>query len=87
MNNDNFTDEEKKNQQDAVSKLMKMIAAARAIDTGDSTINAMHMATAKRYKTMYDNYVAVGFTREEAFELLKIEVRSMNDFVANSRLK
>lgn len=86
MNNDNFTDEEKKNQQDAVSKLMKMIAAARANDSSDS-VRIMHKGTCERYKMMYDNYVAVGFTREEAFELLKIEVRSMIDFVANIRLK
>jgi translation initiation factor 2 alpha subunit (eIF-2alpha) len=86
MGNDNFTDEEKKNQQDAVSKLMKMIAAARANDANDS-LRTTHKLTCERYKMMYDNFIAVGFTREEAFELLKIEVRSMADFVANCRLK
>lgn len=86
MGNDNFTDEEKKNQQDAVGKLMKMIAAARANESSDS-VKAMHKITCERYKMMYDNFIAVGFTREEAFELLKIEVRSMTDFVASNRLK
>ena len=86
MNKDNFTDEEKKNQQDAVNKLVKMITAAKANDISDYTKD-MTRATCERYKMMYDNFIAVGFTREEAFELLKIEVRSMADFVANCRLK
>lgn len=76
----NFTDEEKKNQQEAVNKLMQMITADR-IKNGTATSKDTYLQLAKVYKSIYDAYIAVGFTKEEAFELLKLEVSSFKTFV------
>ena len=40
------------------------------------------MDMAEEYKLIYDKYEAAGFTKKEAFELLKIAVeRTINDFM------
>ena len=83
MGNDNFTDEERRNQESAVEALMKMFAASRMRehhDSLDGRTKEMHLDIAKLYKQLYDSYVEAGFTKEQAFELLKIDVNGIKDF-------
>ena len=87
MGNDNFTDEERRNQESAVEVLMRMFAASRMREHHnglDPQAKEMHLNTAKVYKQLYDSYVEAGFTKEQAFDLVKIDIKDIKDFKSSS---